>query len=243
MDSKSIAALEAVGEGPFVVRHRGETITLPDPRRLTVDEILVALYSEVVPGFTHAAPLWKINATARRWAAHFDLPDLRSVQRLIYLLDRYRDEIEFDLQQHLDTDLVTLWRDRRWRKLLNLIDHLPRESWFSEAVSNDEEHAQMVADARAKAEIEEEVGTNHPPMRTWTPEVAVLTDILDAIRSNTHTLAAVNAVGKNVPSPSPAPRPTSALERAMKVAKFDRRKAAHEKLVARMLPHKAAKSG
>jgi hypothetical protein len=237
MDSKSINAIEAVGHGQLSVLVEGRRTTLPDARDLSVDEIMLILHAQALRELTALhLPHWKIAAATARWAAHHDLPDFSQSQRLLYLVDRYRNEIEFDLSQ-FGQDLTELFRARAWRKLLNLIDHLPRNSWFTEAVSNDEEHAAMVA--KAMAERSDDEPDSHPPMRTWSSELEMLAKLVDAVRANTYTLAAVNS-GKGSPPP-PEPRPQTALERAQKIARHQRRKAKHEALVARMLPHKAAK--
>jgi hypothetical protein len=80
-------------------------------------------------------------------------------------------------------------------------------------------------------------------MHTWTPEVAMSAQILDAVRNLSYTLVMVNHDGKGAKPkpPEPAPRPYSPLEKAMARANHAKRKQEHDSLVARMLPHKAAK--
>jgi hypothetical protein len=69
--------------------------------------------------------------------------------------------------------------------------------------------------------------------------VRILTDIFDAIRSLQHTTVAVQVPkGKAGDPPPPSPRPKSLLAGETKRAEFARRKAAHDALAARVLPHK-----
>lgn len=242
MDSASILDIEAVGSAPFVVIHRDERYALVDPCALTVDAILIAIGTERAPGLPGDMPVWKMAAATSAWVAHHDLPSLPHTQRLIYLIDRYRNEIEYDLQAHLGLDLGTMFRARQWRRLLNMIDHLPRNSWYTETMSNDEEHAKLLSEAMAKRNSSEEGeaarGTGHPPMRVWTQESSMLAEILDGIRNLTYTLRAVNG-DKTAKPPVPTPRPITALEVQARRARHNERQRRHETLVGRLLPHKA----
>lgn len=60
------------------------------------------------------------------------------INRLFFYLSRYREAIEADLAFR-GIDLNRLWRSRQWRKLLNLINHLPPNSHFNEALTGDRE--------------------------------------------------------------------------------------------------------
>lgn len=77
-----------------------------------------------------------------------------------------------------------------------------------------------------------------PALTTWTPEVAMLANVLDAVRGVQHAVVAVQAGKKAPPPPEPSPRPKTPLEKAMARAEYERKKAAHEALAARLLPHK-----
>lgn len=237
-ETSNLAALEAAHFGRFTFRHGGTVYTMMGPEDLGLHQILAVLDAEHLPG-TPPMPRWKRDRLFRAWVAYYDLPSLDQLRRLLFLVDRYRDAIEFDLRYHLNgLDLTTLWKQRRFRFLLNMIDHLPRHSWYTEAVSNDEEHAEMLAKADA-ARTEGNDEPYHPPLHTWSDEVAVLTDILDATRRVGYAIIASNAEkGKAGKPPEPAPRPQTALERLKKRAKYDVRKERHDALAKRLLPHK-----
>lgn len=131
----------------------------------------------------------------------------------------------------MQVDLITLWRRRHFRRLLNLIDHLPRNSHFAEAVANDEEHARLLAEAIPASRGEEW----RPPMSTWSPEVAMLADLIDAVNALKAVVTMANSQkGARKPDLKPYPRPGTMLE---KVRREQRRKA-HEELVARVLPNR-----
>lgn len=231
------------GSPGLTVRHQGELLDLPDPRELNYQAVLAILQSGHVPVAAGDLPLWKDTLIFERWSAAYDLPDFTSAQRLAYLVDHYRSAIVYDLRVFASVDLGELWRARRWRTLLDLIDHLPGHGWYAASVSMDPEHARMMAESMAarrdagEADAAEDSG---PPLVHWTPEYAKLTDILDAIRHLDHTTAAVQ-VGKAAgPPPEPSPRPITPIQRELKAAEYRRRKQNHETLVARLLPHKRA---
>lgn len=228
------------GGGHFHLRHHGELIALPDPRTKHYQWVLMALHMKHVPGTPGDLNEWQRNLVFERWCAAWDLPDFTNARRLAYLVDNYRSAIAYDLHTFAHADVGDLWRARRWTLLLDLLDRLPGHSWYAATVSMDEEHAKMMAEsiaARPKAEKGESTG---PSLTTWTPEVAVLTNVLDAVRQVQHAVVAVQAPkGKAPEAPKPSPRPVTPLERALKNLEHQRRKSAHESLVARVLPQKA----
>lgn len=120
------------------------------------------------------------------------------------------------------------WRSRRWRRLLNLIDTLPRNSAYVEAITQDEEWASMIlADPPDKT----------PPrvrMSEFSPEVERLCDLVDRVTELIQTTVAV--AGGRPKNVKPAPRPSTAVERVRK----RRRESTHRSVVGRLLPHKAA---
>lgn len=134
-----------------------------------------------------------------------------------------------------------MWRARRWRKLLNLIDHLPRHTYYAQAVAEDPDH--MAAIEKAVGSSEASGPAPLPKLAWWTPEVDKLTDVLDAIRSLQDVLIRVNveaAAAKKMKPPEPTPRPGRpriAGDR-VKPSTADQM-ARHKSIVARMLPHKA----
>lgn len=121
------------------------------------------------------------------------------------------------------------WRARRWRKLLDLIDQLPRSSRLIEA---------MAADMELAEEIVKSSGDDDPlPRRRvseYTPEVELLSMIFDRLGDVVQTQLAVHGVKPK--KLQPAPRPVTALQKA----KNNQRKERHLSLVAQLLPQKFA---
>ena len=229
---------------PFTYRVHGEVFAAPSPLHLDFEHVMFLLQQREIPLLPNM-PIWAIDVLFGRWAAHYDMPSFPDAQRLAYVVNRYRDVLEHDLHVHAHVDLTDLWRARRWRFLLNLIDHLPRHTYYSEAVSNDPEHARMLAEAMAKRaeEADGESGPSGPPMHIWSPEVSALTDLTDAVRRVEYAIVATNSEkGKGPKPPEPLPRPVSMLDRERKRSEYARRKAKHDKLAARLLPHKRAQS-
>lgn len=124
-------------------------------------------------------------------------------------------------------DLATEWRGRRWRRLLNLIDRLPRNSGYVEAVANDDLVAEQILD-RPQPEGEKP----QRRMSEYSADVEMLSVIADRLSEMINVLAAVNGA-----KPGPmqhAPRPVTALERVRE----RRRVTKHRAIVARVLPRK-----
>lgn len=65
------------------------------------------------------------------------------INRLLFYVSRFRDAIEADLAFR-GVSLSFLWKSRQWRKLLNLIQSLPPNSLFNEALTNDRETMMML---------------------------------------------------------------------------------------------------
>lgn len=65
------------------------------------------------------------------------------INRLFFYVSRFRDAIEADLAFR-GISLSSLWKARQWRKLLNLIQSLPPNSLFNEALTNDRETMMMM---------------------------------------------------------------------------------------------------
>lgn len=231
------------GGGSFRIRLDGEDLPLIDPRAMHYQRVLMALQAEQVPlDIEPPPPVWTWPAIFTRWCAAWDLPSFGSARRLAYLVDHYRAPIAHDLRVHAGLDLGTEWRARRWRSLIESIDRLPGHGHFSAAMANDEQYAEMVAKAAADAGKTRPGAENDsgPSLIGWSPELAMLTNVLDAVNNVRYAVIAVQAGKKAGEPPKPARRPQTALEKAMRRAEFNRRKAAHESLVARVLPHKAA---
>ncbi len=124
-------------------------------------------------------------------------------------------------------DLATEWRARRWRKLLNIIDHLPRHSRYVEAVSNDERIAALL--------INEPEAAAQPARRMseYSVVVEMLSLLVDRISELIGAVAASRGLKpRRIP---PAPRPETAMDRLRR----RRRRSTHRRLVSKLLPHKA----
>jgi hypothetical protein len=116
-----------------------------------------------------------------------------------------------------------LWRSRRWRYLLNLIDHLPRDSYFVEALLNDDEFAEQLLNMPDAPVARERLSE-------WSPLREGLARVEDAV----HQLqaAVIAAAGVKPPKVETAVRPITAADRV----RHRRRRQEHESLVARVLP-------
>jgi hypothetical protein len=144
------------------------------------------------------------------------------------VIARYGQAIERDLLHRYHLDLATEWRSRRWRRLLNLIDHLPRNSAYFQALSNDDLFAAQMLDQEDTAKA----GAKRA-MSEWSVEVELLSSLLDRVGELISvTLAAAGA--KKPPKVTPAPRPATAVERVRNRRRWEK----HQWLTARMLPHK-----
>lgn len=232
--------LDAARGGPFRYRLAGEIVTAPDPTEMSHRLILACLNLEFFPGLPDDIPLWKCLALFRRWAAHYDLPEPGAAQRLAYVVERYRDDLAYDLLTHANVDLGAAWRSRRWRTLLATIDRLPSHTYYAEAVSKDEEHTRLLAKHIAEAEPSD--APDGPPLRTWSPEVRLLTNIQDAVRRVEWAVIAAAAGKKAGNPPEPSPTPHTLLARETKRAEYERKMTKHKALAARLLPHKRAES-
>lgn len=234
--------LDAGRGGPFRYRWQGQLLEGPDPAAMSYELVLTCLVLEFFPGIPNM-PLFKRDALFGAWAAHYDLGAANGAQRLAYVVQRYRDDLTYDLLTHAQVDLGDAWRSRRWRTLLSIIDRLPSHTYFAEAVSKDEEHARLLAEHMAAAgENESGSGPVAPPLRTWTPETRLLTQIFDAVRRVEWATIAAQAGKKAGPPPDPSPTPTSLIARESKRAELRRKMEKHKALTARMLPHKRAES-
>jgi hypothetical protein len=123
-------------------------------------------------------------------------------------------------------DLGTEWRTRRWRKLLNLIDGLPRDSAYAEAQSLDED---LAKELMKHPEPERKDGPAFR-MREHSAELEMLMRIFD--RLGEVIQAQVASAGGKPPKIKPIPRPVTALE----VLRNKQRWTKHRSVVSRVLP-------
>lgn len=225
----------AVGDD-LRIRHSGRVFTFPSPVEMHFQVVLQHLYLEHAPQTPDMAD-WKRALVFERWRLAYDLPTFDQSRRLTYLVDHYRDALTADLTP-IGVDLAEMWRSRRWRTLLAIIDRLPAHSHYASAVGDDEEHMKMLAEAMANRKAEDE--PKKPlSMIGWTREASLLEDVYDAVRHVAHTVAAVQLGQKAGQPPKPRERPMSPIQTAMAKATAARKEKAHKSLVARMLPHKS----
>lgn len=239
MTGANLDRLEVARGGRLFVRARGEVFELADPASMPYQLVLTYLQDGWPPASPPGATFREARLLFERWCAHFDLPSFDDAQRLAYLVDHYPDAIAYDLQHLLRVDLGELWRARRWRTLLAFIDRLPGHSWYSAAITEDEEHAKAMAEILANRPEGEEKKDDSPSWTTWTPEVAALKELQDSVNYLAYITVAANSEGKAPAPPKPVSRPNSPIANALRRVELERREAKHQSLVARMLPHKA----
>lgn len=225
------------GPVPFVVQAGGRRFRLRSAEELAWRELFVAAYhpptllratyGEDWPAGLARLPGWKTQRLCHGYRQHYGIPhDPAQTQRLVMLVQTYGAAIEYDLAVR-GADLVVEWQARRWRKLLNLIDRLPRDSAYVEAIADDDAMADQLV-------LQEPDKASPPRLSDWSPEVEALYAVLDRVTELIHLTAAVH--GSKPGTVQPAPRPVTALDRA-RVRLRDRR---HKSLVARVLPGRAA---
>jgi hypothetical protein len=232
--------LDAARGGQFRVLIDGAAYDVRSPDKMPWQHVMACLDLQHSPltglGVDQRITVRQAAAIFHAWRRHHDLPSFRDAQRLVYLIDRYHDDLAYDLQRYARADLGELWRARRWSRIIIAADRLPRTSHFSAAVANDLEHAEMLAKAMAE-QTGESKQSEGPSLQDWSPERAALADVTDKLNQLIY-YAMANAGVKNPPKPDPSPRPVTALARAAQRAERDRRQEAHESLVSRLLPHK-----
>lgn len=168
---------------------------------------------------------WKIDAAQQRWIVHNGLPFAGQLTRLVYMLKKFPDAIEADLRAKFDVSMGDMWRDRHWRELLSLIDHLPRDSHMNKLLSQDEEYMKRVLAKNGD-------GSGKPSMADWSQTNAMLADLIDAVQKNTIAVQVYSGNHKGPqPKIDPYPRPATA---AAKVRR-DLDRQAHEEMNAILL--------
>lgn len=174
---------------------------------------------------------WKVDTIHRAWIRHNGLLAMPHLQRLVYMMEKYADGIEYDLQNHLGLSAGELWRGRRWRELMAYIDMLPTDSHKNRLLTQDEEHMEAIIAAR-----KDEKGDAKPSMASWGQLESMIAVLIDAVNRNTEVTHAV-APGKKKPLRiNPYPRPATAAEKVE--AQIQKKK--HEEMVNLLLPGKRA---
>lgn len=122
-------------------------------------------------------------------------------------MERYGAQLEADLQQVYGLELGLLWRNRRWKRLLRLVDNLPRNSRFAAAVANDEDHVRAVI----KATEGQPKTSSAPSLADYTLESELLMEVVDLLQSNIHAVLA-GAGAKGLGKIKPRRRPETAYQ-------------------------------
>lgn len=214
-----------------------EDVVLPDPRTLGFQEVLRILRDKSFEELhDKKISIYSIDTILNLWRAAYDLPEINAAIRLSYVVDHYQGALDYDLRKHVGVDLEELWQSRRWGRLLNYIDLLPSHTWYAQAVSEDPEHTELLAKQLTEADTEGKPDPG-PPINTWSPEVAKLADVHDAIKELVYITAQSHA-DKKVPEPVFTRRPQAELKRQVEKLKREAREARHQDLVSRMLPNR-----
>lgn len=166
----------------------------------------------------------------RGWRVHHGLClDDKDHLRLASMLSKqdYRSAAEQDLWEIHRLDLSTEWQARRWRRLLNLLDGLRRTSHVSEALSTDEELAELyLANERKRQEISP--GRGGRRFSEFTVEAELLSYAVD--RLGELIVAQATGRGARRRRVEPMPRPETALHRVRQ----RRARSKHQYTVARV---------
>lgn len=127
------------------------------------------------------------------------------------LLGHYRAALRADFQSEYGIDIASLFAQRRYVYLLDLIDGLPTNSRLAAAMLNDPEFAEEMA----KQQLERDDEKQDP----WTPAFEsfgmgeqLLAQIFDGIQALQATQVA--AAGGKPGKPTPFPRPVTEVEKA-----------------------------
>lgn len=133
------------------------------------------------------------------------LGDMRPVFDLI---ERYADEIEYDLHAHLSLDLVDFFAGRyTWDKLARLIAQLPWWSRYQLAHADDDDVATAQLE---RAGGQQPARPARPPLSRWDPFEELRADMVDGFNN----LAATTAGDKK--KPKRVPRPETGRDRAQR---------------------------
>lgn len=227
----SLDDLDREKSGPFAIRVGGERVVLRSPQEMNWRHVAACIADRAafmrlvgLPGM----PFEAIDKVRAQWIAHHGLTsDDTQTRRLAHAMDRYSNQLEADFPRHYPgVGPADMWRARRWRALLNLLDHLPQNTHYQHALANDPEHAKRVAEYQANHQGEKKTA---PPWHVWSPELAKLTDIADILKVVSYRVAAAN--GGHPEKPKFDQRPTSELEKATRAIKWEN----HEKLASKLL--------
>ena len=129
--------------------------------------------------------------------------------RLVTLVERYGDAIEYDLHAVFGLDLLDFFRHRyTWRKLDTLLAQLPSGSAFWAARADDDEAAAAVL----KANQGRRPAGGAPPLTEMSTTNQLLLDLLDMQQVIVQRLTSL--AGHKPGTIRPAPRPDTGMSRA-----------------------------
>jgi hypothetical protein len=230
----SLDDLDRERSGRFVISVNDEPAELRSPTDMTWNQVAACIND--LDAFRALSGMPGSSMPAReiaraRWIAHFGLtPDDGTTRRLASIMDKYAPQLEADFPQHYPgIGPADLWRARKWRCLLNLIDHLPQNTHYHNSLMRDPEHAKRVAEYKI-AHPDTET-SKAPPWNIWSPQYEALQSIIDELRVLRATLVGVN--GGKPGKPEFTPKPTSEIQKAVHREKWR----AHDKLKAGFLPN------
>lgn len=129
-------------------------------------------------------------------------------------MDRYGDEIEYDLHAELGLDLLDFLRGHHpWGKLLRLVEQLPRGSRYQAARAEDDEIAEQWLEMFGDEELDK---PSPPSFVGYDLKVEALLNLTDSIQELHATLVAANAKGGKRPKVRPSRRPVTAIQTAQR---------------------------
>jgi hypothetical protein len=128
----------------------------------------------------------------------------------IEVIDRFGDEIEFDLLER-GVCLYDFFTGRRpWAQLERILARLPRHSHYKAAMDNDEDYARVALALSGS----DEVRPGPVPLAGYSELAVRMDNIFDAVNALNETLIAVySSKNRARPRPTRAPRPQTAFQR------------------------------
>jgi|SRR5690606_24656588 len=228
--------------GDFVYIDGGREYTIPAAVDVHFETLVEVLRSDLAfwkwSELRADLPLGVVSEVRDAYCIHQGLPlDPADVEQMFAMLGRYGSELEIDLRDR-GIDLISDFRERRWRRIINAIDHLPYASHFRERMLNDPEMVEMIMKRQMEQEKDgKKKSKSGIPVSEYTRVVGIGRDLIQEIRSLRAVVLAVAGGGSKPPEPYEGPITL------LKEAEFNVRQAQHDSLVARVLPGKAAGDG
>ena len=118
------------------------------------------------------------------------------IQKALWVIREFPEEVEADLQRFYGVDLTSLGADLSWRRLLVLIEHLPPEGALNTAIRNatPEEQLAMAAGDSTRA--------------PWSTLEILIASLIDEVRNLSWMYASAHSKS-TVQKPDPIRRPGS----------------------------------